>query len=87
MFSPKIINIKPVEDEYALLVLFENGMTKKVDISNKLSEEFYCDLEDKYLFGQAKVDVGGYGVSWNDDIDISEFELWDIGVEIDYKWI
>jgi hypothetical protein len=41
--------------------------------------------ENKYLFGQAKVDVGGYGVSLNDDIDISEFQLWNIGVEVNYN--
>ena len=26
----------------------------------------------------AKVDAGGYGISWNDDIDISEYELWNM---------
>ena len=25
------------------------------------------------------MDNGGYGVSWNDDIDISEYELWNMG--------
>ena len=24
-----------------------------------------------------KVDVGGYGISWNDEIDLSCDELWD----------
>ena len=28
------------------------------------------------LFQQASVDVGGYGVSWNDDIDSDGEELW-----------
>jgi len=37
------------------------------------------DLKNKTLFEQAEVDIGGYGVSWNDDIDISEYELWSIG--------
>ena len=32
------------------------------------------------LFHQVKVDVGGYGISWNDDIDLSSNELWDNGV-------
>ena len=41
--------------------------------------EKYLDLKNKVLFAQAKVDAGGYGVSWNDDIDISEYELWNIG--------
>ena len=34
------------------------------------------------LFEQAQVDNGGYGVSWNEDIDISEYELWDMGKTI-----
>jgi hypothetical protein len=25
------------------------------------------------------VDPGGYGISWNDDIDLSEYELWTNG--------
>jgi hypothetical protein len=28
-----------------------------------------------------RVDAGGYGVSWNDDLDLSEDELWVNGVE------
>jgi hypothetical protein len=29
-----------------------------------------------------RVDSGGYGISWNDDVDISEYELWTNGVEV-----
>ncbi len=32
--------------------------------------------EVKGLFMQAYVDSGGYGVSWNDDIDIAADEIW-----------
>ena len=28
------------------------------------------------LFDQVKVDVGGYGISWNPEIDLSCDELW-----------
>ena len=31
------------------------------------------------LFNHVCVDGGGYGASWNDDIDISEYELWTNG--------
>lgn len=31
------------------------------------------------LFEQVQVDAGGYGVSWNDDIDLSCNELWENG--------
>nr|WP_242984770.1 DUF2442 domain-containing protein [Clostridium taeniosporum] len=64
------------------MVLFDNGVTKEVDFNKKLNDDFYCDLKNKLLFEQAKVDVGGYGVSWNDDIDISEYEIWNIGKTI-----
>jgi hypothetical protein len=28
------------------------------------------------------VDAGGFGISWNDDADLSEYELWTNGVEV-----
>lgn len=28
------------------------------------------------------VDPGGYGISWNDELDMSEYELWTKGIEI-----
>jgi len=31
-------------------------------------------------FRALHVDAGGYGISWNDDIDLSEYELWTNGV-------
>ena len=29
------------------------------------------------------VDVGGYGIVWNDDLDLSCDELWENGVQVD----
>ena len=29
-----------------------------------------------------KVDCGGYAICWDDEIDISEVELWDNGIEL-----
>lgn len=77
--SNKIKEIKIDSDDYLLIVLFANGITKVVDFKEKLKDDMYLDLKNKVLFAQAKVDAGGYGVSWNDDIDISEYELWNIG--------
>ncbi len=28
---------------------------------------------------RVRVDTGGYGISWNDAIDLSEYELWTHG--------
>jgi hypothetical protein len=31
------------------------------------------------FFRAVRVDVGGYGISWSDSIDLSEYELWTNG--------
>lgn len=83
MHSNKIVKIKIFPDTFNIFVLFDNGITKNIDFKKKLDEEFYKDLNNKLLFQQARIDEGGYGLSWNDDIDISEFELWNIGENTD----
>ncbi|MZK54065.1 DUF2442 domain-containing protein [Clostridium beijerinckii] len=79
MNNPKIKKIKIDSQQYILIVLFDNGILKEIDFKEKLQDDFYSDLKNKMLFEQAQVDIGGYGVSWNEDIDISEYELWNIG--------
>jgi hypothetical protein len=39
-------------------------------------------LKNESLFRFVRVDPGGYGVSWNADIDLSEYELWTRGVAL-----
>lgn len=78
MNSHRIKSIKVNSENYSISVLFDNGVTKNIDFKDKIKEDFYCDLKNKLLFEQAKVDAGGYGISWNDDIDISEYELWNM---------
>jgi len=78
------IKVKRVEalKELCLLVTFENDVKKIYDVK-QLFEQFenYKKLEDIKLFNSVKVDCGGYAVSFNDEIDISEVELWENGVE------
>lgn len=78
MNIPKIKSIKINSEDYSIVVLFDNGVTKDIEFKGKIKEDFYSDLKNKLLFEQAKVDAGGYGISWNDDIDISEYELWNM---------
>lgn len=78
MNVPKIKSIKINSENYSMRVLFDNGISKDIDFREKLQDDFYSDLKNKLLFEQAKVDAGGYGISWNDDIDISEYELWNM---------
>ena len=76
-----------VDEVYALpgmrlSVLFSEGVTKLYDVA-PLMERFdaFDALRDERLFDCVTVDVGGYGIVWNDDLDLSCDELWEHGVE------
>ncbi len=79
MSGPKIISVKPLEGK-CLRVEFSNGVTKIYDCNPLLKMERFQLLRTDAFFHAVRVDVGGYGISWNDDIDLSEDELWHNGV-------
>lgn len=76
-----------IKDVYALpglklSVQFANGSTKVYDVAPLLDRfATFKLLEDEELFSSVEVDVGGCGIVWNDDIDLSCEELWANGVE------
>jgi hypothetical protein len=55
---------------------FVNGQTRLYDFTTKSGLPATELLRDEALFKTAHVDVGGYGIVWNDDLDIAESELW-----------
>lgn len=67
----------------SLMVRFENGHVRQYDVSQLLNRfpDFQALVDNPALFHLVKVDPGGYGVSWNDDIDLSCDELWYNGQE------
>ena len=71
-------------DNYIIHVDFENGVSKEYDFQTLISDfkEFESLIQVNGLFEQVKVDVGGYGVSWNDELDLSCNELYANGVSI-----
>ena len=77
----KVKEIIPLKN-YILSAIFEDGTVKTYDVSPLFNEieNFNTLKEVPRLFEQVKVDVGGYGISWNDEIDLSCDELWDNGV-------
>ena len=78
----KCVNVLP---EFKLCVQFSEGVTKIYDV-NKLFDKhmMFLPLKEKpVLFNDVVVDQGGYGIVWNDDIDISCDELWANGKTID----
>jgi hypothetical protein len=75
---PKIKTVKPLAN-YRLLVTFENNHEKIYDCSPLLTEHPFTNLKNIALFKLVTVDAGGYGISWDDNIDLSEAELWQNG--------
>jgi hypothetical protein len=77
----KVKTVRPLAD-YQLLVAFETGEQKKYPISSLFDKwkAFQALTTIEGLFEQVKVDKGGYGVSWNDELDLSCNELYLNGV-------
>lgn len=76
----KVKNVRALPN-YRLSVQFAEGVTKMYDVS-PLFEKYnrFAPLKDRpELFGSVDVDQGGYGIVWNDDIDLSCEELWENG--------
>ncbi len=72
---PKIKSVEPLEGK-RLLVIFQNNIKKIYDCNPLLEEEIFTPLKDDSLFRSVKIDQGGYGIIWTDEIDLSESEIW-----------
>jgi hypothetical protein len=82
MTTPKIQSVQPLEG-MKLSVLFANGVRKIYDCNQLLHLEPFKVLQNEAFFKAVKVDPGGYGISWNDNVDLSEYELWVNSKEIE----
>ncbi len=72
---PKVKSVTTLAGKQ-LLVTFITGDTKIYDCSPLLKEAPFYPLKEDAFFKNVHVDQTGYGVVWNDNIDLSEAELW-----------
>lgn len=79
----KIESVSTLPD-FKLSVQFSGGVVKLYDIKPlfKKIPEFLQLKEHIEEFNNVNVDVGGYGIIWGDDLDLSYDELWERGEEI-----
>ena len=71
----KVKNVAPLND-FILSVSFVEGVTKLYDVKPLFKKwPVFNNLKENNLFFDVQVDQGGYGISWNDDIDLSCDEL------------
>ena len=79
----KIKSVKPL-DNLKLSAVFQDGTEKEYSVGALSSvfpqfREFEMNPE---LFTQVKVDAGGYGISWNDELDLAADEIWECGITV-----
>ncbi len=77
----KTVNIIP---DYRLSIQFSEGVTKIYDLKPLFEKwPIFRNLKnDDTLLYSVEVDAGGYGIIWNDDIDLSCDELFENGETI-----
>ncbi len=73
----KVKNVFPISD-FKLNVQFSEGVTKVYDMKPLFEKlpVFRRLQKDPALFACASVDTGGYGILWDDELDLSCDELW-----------
>lgn len=72
---PKILNVSTKLGN-TLLVTFEGGERRVYDCTHLLQNDIFSPLRDEAFFRCAHADSHGYGVVWNDDVDLAESEIW-----------
>ena len=78
----RIISVKPM-DNMILSVVFQNGVEKMYDIKKLYDTfpQFKVFEKNINLFEEVQVDIGGYGISWNDELDLDASSIWEEGTE------
>ena len=78
----KVKNVTALPD-FKLSVQFCEGVTKFYDVKplfDKLQVfRYFIDRAEEFY--AVSVDMGGYGIVWNDDLDLSCDELWEHGIQ------
>ena len=81
MKPERIVSAKAIDDK-TLMVKFSNLEIKKYDISKLLDNPMFVALRNSGFFSNFRVEPGGYELVWNEDIDLSEYELWQNGISL-----
>lgn len=78
------VNSVAAISRYKLLLHFDDGSAGEYDVSPLIDSvpAFRALKSTPGLFERVLVDPGGYGISWNDDIDLDGSELWENSVPV-----
>ena len=82
-FATKIEDVLPLGN-YCLLVFFGDGTIKKCDMKKyfEKTQAFHILLKKPEYFEQVQMQPGGYGVSWDVNMTVSDSTLYRTGKKI-----
>lgn len=74
-----------VKENFVIEVCFLGGEVKQYDVKQlfPILPQFCIFQEKPHLFQEVSVDIGGYGISWNDELDLDADTLWEDGILIE----
>lgn len=79
----KIKSVSALPD-FKLSIQFSEGITKLYDVKPLFEKlpifNYFKDNPEE--FSTVEVDIGGYGIIWGDELDLSCDELWEHGVQV-----
>ena len=75
MKYPTIASVKVLEN-YRLLIKFSSNEERIYDMTSWLEKPAFASLKSYQVFKNITIEKGGYAVSWNEELDLSEYELW-----------
>lgn len=76
----KAVSVEPLQG-LQIKARFANGDVRVYDVSQVFDDlPFFRVLaDDAALFRQVHVDSSGYGIVWNDELDLASEEVWTNG--------
>lgn len=72
-------------DKHILVAQFSDGKVKRYDLNGIVDRYpiFKRLINNQSLFKRVKLSPGGFGIIWNDDIDIDSTEVYENGEDIE----
>lgn len=73
-----LIRSLSTKPDMVIVAQFDDGTIKEYDASQLKARHIEFGEFDKNasLFGKARIDAGGFGVVWNENLDLSANEIW-----------
>jgi hypothetical protein len=78
----KVTEAEYLED-YKILITFNNGKQKEVDLKDQLYGEMFEPLKDKNIFMQFKINKDINTIVWPNGADLAPYSLYDLGKTVD----